>query len=149
MTFRAEVMTKGLTEQFTRVADRADSGTADAVYRTGAALLTLVRAKARTGFHARGLPHIPGTGPGPNVATGDYVRSMHQTNGYEGSNPVSIVSTNAPQAARLEYGFPVVMVDSLGRHFTQPPYPHWRPAAEEIGPVLRQNVADAVRKALL
>ena len=149
MTFKAEVMSKGLTDRLTVVAERADRGTTDAVFRTGAAFLTLVRAKARTGFHRPGDPHIPGTGPGPNVGTGDYVRSMHQTNGYEGNNPVSLVSTNAPQARRLEYGFPVVMVDSLGRSFNQPPYPHWRPAAEEIGPILRQNVADAVRKALL
>ncbi len=149
MVWTAEVTTKGLTDKLTEATDRIDSATAEAVFMTGAALLTLVRAKARTGFHAPGKPHIEGTGPGPNQATGDYVRSIHQTNGYEGSSPVSIVSTDAPQAARLEYGFPVVMVDSFGRHFTQPPYPHWRPAAEEIEPILRANVADAVRKALL
>lgn len=147
MAFKAEVMSKGLTDRLTQVAGKVDDATADAIYRTGASFLTLVRAKARTGFHAPGQPHIPGTGPGPNVGTGDYVRSMTQTNGFEGDNPVSTVWTNAPQARRLEYGFPVVMVDSLGRHFNQPPFPHWRPAAEEIEPVLRRNVTDAVRKA--
>lgn len=149
MTWQVEVSSRGLTDRLTQLSDRVETEMDAAVYRTGASLLTLVRAKASTGFHKPGAPHIPGTGPGPNQATGDYVRTMHQTNGREGSRPVSIVSTNAPQAARLEYGFPVVMVDSLGRSFTQPAYPHWRPAAEEIRPVLNKAAEEAVRKALL
>lgn len=73
-----------------------------ALSNSGAMLLTRIRANASSGHHRPGLPHIPGTGPGPNVATGDYRRSWHTR---EQSDGTVMVSTNAPQARRLEYGF--------------------------------------------
>lgn len=98
----------------------------------GAELLTTIRQNASTGFHAPGEPHIPGTGPGPNVATGDYRRSWALK-----TTPGEVfVFTNAPQGARLEYGF--VGTDALGRNFNQPPYPHVRPAVEQVRPKLVQ-----------
>ncbi len=124
-----------------------DSVVTEVVYRTGAGLQTLIRQKATTGYHPPGEGHIPGTGPGPNVATGDYRRSIALTTGREGGVPTSLVSTNAPQARRLEYGFPVPMVDSLGRSFNQPPYPHWRPAVEETRPRFIADMTGAIKEA--
>ena len=69
--------------------------------------------------------------PGPQVVTGAYrnsIRILEQEAGGDGST--FIVGTDAPQAARLEFGF--VGVDALGRHYHQPPFPHWRPALREI-----------------
>ena len=110
-----------------------EAGVRRVVNNTAAALLTQIRVNASTGYHRRGLPHIAGTGPGPNVATGDYRRSWNIRTGTSlAGAPEALVSTNAPQAARLELGF--VGADSLGRVFNQPPYPHVRPAVEQLRP---------------
>jgi hypothetical protein len=60
--------------------------------------------------------------PGPRVITGDYRRSWNTT--HLGMS--SVVSTNKPQARRLEWGF--YGPDSLGRVYHQPPFPHVGPA---------------------
>jgi len=70
--------------------------------------------------------YASGGGQGPQVRTGAYVRSIN----LEVSPSGWRVYTNAPQARRLEYGF--VGTDSLGRHYSQAPLPHWRPAAAEM-----------------
>lgn len=83
----------------------------------GMLLLTLVKAHA-----ARR--------PGPRIITGDYNRSIVYRPdvglGWVGAR----VETNAPQGRRLEFGF--VGVDSLGRHYNQPPYPHFGPALDRV-----------------
>lgn len=112
------------------LASELPAGAERVLAAAGAELLTLIRQNASTGFHAPGEPHIPGTGPGPNVATGDYRRSWALK-----TTPGEVfVFTNAPQGARLEYGF--VGTDALGRVYNQPPYPHVRPAVEQIRPKL-------------
>lgn len=64
--------------------------------------------------------------PGPNVETGEYRASIRIFEfSHTGSTSEAVVGTDAEQAARLELGF--VGVDSLGRHYAQPPFPHWRP----------------------
>lgn len=141
---KIEIDTEGLTDAFTRFTEQADTEVAKAVFLAGAELLAAVSRKADTGYHKRGEPHIPGTGPGPNRASGDYVRSIELITGYEGGNPVAVVATKAPQARRLEYGFMPPNIDSKGRGFNQPPYPHWRPAMEEIRPKFHQAVMDAL-----
>lgn len=65
--------------------------------------------------------------PGPNVITGEYRESWRVTKQGSGSY---MVFTDAPQAARLEKGF--IGIDSLGRHYEQPPFPHVWPAADEV-----------------
>lgn len=71
--------------------------------------------------------------PGPNVITGDYRRSWGVTfvGGFDEST--AEIGTDAPQFRRLEYGFHGV--DSLGRHYDQPPYPHLGPAIDYITPL--------------
>lgn len=60
------------------------------------------------------------------VATGAYRASIMARATARGIE----ASSDAPQAARLEYGF--VGVDSLGRHYAQSPQPHFRPGLEEF-----------------
>lgn len=119
------------------------------VARTGAYTRTLIRANASTGTHRPGLPHIPGAGPGPNVATGDLRRSISQTNEAAAGIAVSEVGTNAVQAARLEFGF--IGADSLGRHYEQPAYPFIGPAEPAAIAFMEAEMgkaADAVDEAL-
>lgn len=72
---------------------------------------------------------LPRTGPpGPRLQTGDYVRSITLRVGVLSAD----VGTNKPQARRLEFGFEGV--DALGRYYDQPPYPHFGPAMDTIGP---------------
>ena len=97
----------------------------------GGLLLTEVQRNASTGDHPPGQPHIPGTGPGPNVATGDYRRSWNLQMDANAFGVSAKVGTNAVQGPRLEFGF--VGVDSIGRHYAQPPYPHAFPALDVIG----------------
>lgn len=82
--------------------------------------------------------------PGPRAITGDYRRSW--TNEYRGSpgSFTSSVGTSAPQGRRLEFGF--YGVDSLGRHYNQPPFPHARPAFDETAPEFEAAVTDMVGK---
>lgn len=70
--------------------------------------------------------------PGPRAITGDYRRSWTHKHTGGGSVTRSEVGTNAVQGRRLEYGFNGA--DSLGRVYNQPPFPHARPAFDEIAP---------------
>lgn len=64
--------------------------------------------------------------PGPRTITGHYRRSWNTTFAGAGLSAAAEVGTNAPQGRRLEFGF--TGVDSLGRHYSQPAFPHVRPA---------------------
>jgi len=108
----------------------------------GMHLQNQVRINTSTGTHQRGQPHIPGTGPGPNAATGDYRRSITLEVSADADGIAADVYTNSEQGARLEYGF--VGVDSLGRVFSQSPYPHFHPAADLIEPRFQAAVRDQV-----
>lgn len=70
--------------------------------------------------------------PGPNAPTGDYRRSWTHQVSKSGPTTTSVNGTNAPQGRRLEFGF--VGMDSLGRVYDQPPFPHVGPAFDEIKP---------------
>lgn len=105
------------------------------IRNTGLKYLTAVRAAATTGHHPPGANHIPGTGPGPNVASGDYRRSMELVTDEIGATVSSEVRSDAVQAWRLERGF--IGRDSLGRYYRQKPHPHWRPTEYAITPVFR------------
>lgn len=81
--------------------------------------------------------------PGPNVNTGAY-RGQIVISGYldYGNGSMAVVESTAPETNRLEMGF--VGVDSLGRHYQQPPFPHWRPALVELqkeGPKIMRKMA--------
>lgn len=106
----------------------------------GQLLQTRVKANAATGFHPPGRPHIPGTGPGPNIATSEYNRSI----GFEFvqfSDGVcsAQVGTNQERGRRLELGFEGT--DALGRRVSSPPYPHFGPAMDWVEGPFIQSIA--------
>lgn len=69
--------------------------------------------------------------PGPNAPTGDYRRSWSLQIEARGHGMTEAhVGTNKPQGRRLELGFHGV--DSLGRNYNQPPFPHVGPAFDVI-----------------
>lgn len=90
----------------------------------GQLLQTRVKAKAAA---PRGAP----PGPEPRLQTGDYNRSIALQMTAPAGNPTAEVGTNKPQGRRLELGF--VGEDSLGRHYADPPRPHFGPALESVG----------------
>jgi hypothetical protein len=62
---------------------------------------------ANTGTHRRGTPRIPGTGPGPNVMTGNLRRSIYsQTKIGFGSVYVAEVGASMVYARAVEMGLP-------------------------------------------
>ena len=69
--------------------------------------------------------------PGPNAPTGNYRRSINRRVEQTPTGSIGEVGTNAPQALRLELGFQGE--DSLGRSYSQPPYPHFGPALDFVG----------------
>lgn len=83
--------------------------------------------------------------PGPNVNDGDYIASW-RVRGHGANRAVTSwsVYTQEPYAHRLEEGF--YGYDSLGRFYNQPPFPHVRPAIDELSPQIQLRVAEAVRK---
>lgn len=80
--------------------------------------------------------------PGPNTVTGDYRRSISMSVESTPGSTTVIVGTNAPQGRRLEFGFNGV--DSLGRSYNQPPFPHFGPALDEIIPGLVEALTAGV-----
>jgi hypothetical protein len=82
--------------------------------------------------------------PGPNAPTGDYRRSWNVRYYTEAGALVGDVGTSKPQGRRLEFGF--TGIDSLGRAYDQPPFPHVWPAVEEIMPRYERAVGLAVTR---
>lgn len=71
--------------------------------------------------------------PGPNVVTGTYRGSIRIVGALvegDGNTAAVLVGTDHPAWHRLEFGF--VGVDSLGRHYHQSPFPHWRPGIQDL-----------------
>lgn len=105
------------------------------VHTYGLLLQSQVVKNMSSGYHAPGTPRS-GNGRGPEVVTGDLRRSVRLTLGTRagraGVAPTATVTSNAPQAWRLEKGF--VGVDSAGRAYHQRPYPAWKPAADFVRP---------------
>lgn len=98
---------------------RIERGLRDLVKHHGMLLRTRVMAKASGR-------------PGPRSITGDYRRSWQNVYSGGAGQYSSQTGTNAVQARRLEYGFHGM--DSIGRTYNQPPFPHARPAFDETTP---------------
>jgi hypothetical protein len=96
--------------------------------------------------------------PGPEVRRDVYRQSIKVRAGGIAGNTYSSragrisggweaeVYTNEPYARRLEFGF--VGADSRGRHYNQPPYPHWGPAAMEVEPLFALSVERLIDTAI-
>lgn len=133
MRMSVAIETLGVKRSMLGLAQSFSADLSTAVYRAGAMMRTRVRANASGR-------------PGPRAQTGDYRRSISQTNTIDGDVPVALVHTNRPQAMRLEYGF--VDTDALGRRYNQAPLPHWGPAAEKIGTDLEREASNALARAM-
>jgi hypothetical protein len=106
------------------------------------------RAMARTAAGGEGIMKGKASGrPGPRVITGDFRRSIvGQVIGVSGGVWSIQIGSNAPQAARLEYGFSGP--DILGRVFDQPPFPYAGPSAPAILQLGGDQVLAEVSKVL-
>lgn len=84
--------------------------------------------------------------PGPRIITGNYRRSWTGHPVQVAGGPGYIAGSSAPQGPRLEHGFSGT--DSLGRHYNQPPFPHVKPAADEIERVFIADIAKEAGRGL-
>jgi hypothetical protein len=81
--------------------------------------------------------------PGPNIVTGAYVASWKMK--VISLMPTEvIVYTDHPAARRLEFGFNDI--DSIGRRYHQPPFPHVRPALQGFAQELWELHRNELRK---
>lgn len=80
--------------------------------------------------------------PGPRLQTGNLVRSITVDMRLDAGAPTAYIGSNAPYARRLELGFSDT--DSLGRRYTQPPYPYLGPALDLFGPSFAAAMAAVV-----
>jgi hypothetical protein len=120
-----------LSNNFRADALRADQQALAITRMYGSLLATSVKA------HASGRP-------GPRTVTGDYRRSITSDVRREGGTAIATVGTTRPQGRRLELGF--VGVDALGRHYNQPPFPHFRPALSKIEDAYTLALGGIVRR---
>lgn len=84
--------------------------------------------------------------PGPNVISGEFRGGIALDVDGGPGHASATVSSDAPQAYRLEFGFHGA--DSLGRHYNQPPYPSFGPGFDATAPGFPVAVAAAVRAVL-
>ncbi|WP_435606718.1 hypothetical protein [Streptomyces ardesiacus] len=123
-----------LADRFEAAAKRIGPAIAHGVQHTG----TLGQARIRGNASGR---------PGPNVITGAYRNSWQTQTRRLPYGAICTLGTNAPQGRRLEFGF--TGVDSLGRHYDQPPFPHVQPALPFIEAALMAQMRLAVAEVLL
>lgn len=81
-----------------------------------------------------------------NVRSEIIRQGLYETGGYFRSVRIvgdDTVTTDDPAAMRHEFGF--VGTDALGRHYTDPPRPHWRPAILIARQEYPENILKEVR----
>lgn len=84
--------------------------------------------------------------PGPNVITGAFRSGITLDVDGGPGHATATVSSTAPQAYRLEFGFRGQ--DRLGRTYNQPPYPSFGPAFDAMESSMGIIVVAAIREAL-
>lgn len=80
--------------------------------------------------------------PGPRVITGNFRRSITGDTSAGAGIIRGQIGSNAPQAARLEFGF--VGRDVLGRNYNQPPFPYLQPSVPEVQAAVSQAISAAI-----
>lgn len=122
-----------LADKLKQAAHRIGPAIARGIEHTG----TLGQARIRGNASGR---------PGPNVITGAYRNSWQAHTHRIPHGAMCTLGTDAPQGRRLEFGF--VGIDSLGRHYAQPPFPHVQPALPFIEAMLMAQMRFAVAEVL-
>lgn len=103
---------------------------ASAARHTGDALTAAaIKLQGRARDHSSGRP-------GPNIITYQFWSAWTWAVGADGIS--ATVANGSTYAARLEFGF--VGVDSMGRHYNQPPYPSLGPAVMESEDLLGEEL---------
>lgn len=95
-----------------------------AVAKAGLRVEREAKLNASTGVHKRGEGHIPGTGPGPNVVTGNLRRNIRTDVRYGFGSYVATVGSYAEYARAVELG--------SSRWKSGVKYPYLGPAAEKL-----------------
>jgi phage gpG-like protein len=95
-----------------------------AIAMAGLAVERQAKINANTGTHKRGEGHIPGTGPGPNVVTGNLRRSIRTDVRYGFGNYIAVVGAYAEYARAVELG--------SSRWKSGVKYPYLGPAADTL-----------------
>ena len=99
--------------------------TSRAVFQCALAIEDEAKKNANTGAHSRNQGHIPGTGPGPNVVTGNLVSKIvgqRPVKGFKGYS--STVDSSAEYARAVELG--------SARWKSGVKYPYMEPAARTL-----------------
>jgi hypothetical protein len=79
------------------------------------------------------------------VDTGQYRAGIHTTPSEITEDSITVsIGSPMPQACRLEFGY--VGPDTLGRTFSQPPRPHWRPAFDNSVQKVTDIITQEIRK---
>ena len=103
--------------------DRLQEAVKYAIGRAGRAVDRQAKLNASTGVHKRGTPRIPGSGPGPNVITGNLRRSIRTKVVGFGDTYAAEVSASAIYARAVEKGLP---------EWNGVKYPYLEPAAVRL-----------------
>jgi len=104
---------------------KVDDAAFKAVYQCALKIEEVAKENANTGAHAKGEGHIPGTGPGPNVVTGNLVSKIvgqRPVKGFKGYS--STVDSSAEYARAVEQGSP--------RWKSGVKYPYMEPTANQL-----------------
>ena len=119
--------------QLLAAAVKVDAGVVEVVASQGAQLQEAIRAAASGR-------------PGPNVITGAFRSGITLEVDRGVGHASATVSSDAPQAWRLEMGFHGV--DSIGRRYNAPPYPSFGPGFDATAPGFEAAVLATVRAVL-
>lgn len=84
---------------------------------------TRQRVKTRNGYRVVPPTHIPGTGPGPNVVTGDLRRSINTEVRYGFGTYIAVVGASMIYARAVEMGLP---------NWNGKKYPYLGPAVQTL-----------------
>ena len=96
-----------------------------ALYQVAQAIEGQAKDNANTGAHAPNKPRIAGTGPGPNIATGNLVSKIKADKPKKGLNGYSaIIGSSAEYARAVELGHP--------NWKSGVKYPYMEPAANSL-----------------
>jgi hypothetical protein len=101
------IVVKNLQDVINAIDKNVDNIEQAAQFGLGQAALAIERQakkNANTGQHKKGLGHIPGTGPGPNVVTGTLRRSITTEVRYGFGSYIATVGPTVEYARAVELG---------------------------------------------
>lgn len=102
-----------------------DTATYQAIFQCALKIEDQAKVNANTGNHPRGMGHLPGTGPGPNIVTGNLVSKIAAQRPIKGFKGYSAtVDSSAEYARAVELGSP--------RWKSGVKYPYMEPAAQAL-----------------